>query len=156
MIRVYSDSFRSEIDSAARSALRCLGIDPRDATVEFSCVSRETIRSYNRRTRGVDAPTDVLSYQMLENASLPFDKSRYPECVNPEDGSVIVGEVLLCEPVIAERASACGRPVAREMAFLACHGLLHLFGFDHATDAASDEMNAICERVATEAVGPGD
>ena len=88
-----------------------------DVAVVF--VGDARMRSLNRAYRGVDAPTDVLSF--------PAADSHEP------DGGVL-GDIVIATGVARRQAREAGHPFATEARVLALHGLLHLLGYDHETD----------------------
>lgn len=92
------------------------------------------VRDLNRRYRGEDAPTDVLSFALGENAE---------EFVLPPDESTRLGDVVISLPAARRQAKQAGHPLERELALLLVHGLLHLLGYDHATD---DEARVMWSR----------
>jgi len=77
------------------------------------------IQGLNQQYRGIDAPTDVLSFAMQEGE--PF----------PEEGELILGDVVISLETARRQASEYGHSLAREVAYLAVHGVLHLLGYDH-------------------------
>jgi len=84
-----------------------------------------TVRDLNRRYRGEDAPTDVLSFAFGEDAG---------EFVLPPGKSTRLGDVVISLPAARRQAKQAGHSLERELALLLVHGLLHLLGYDHATD----------------------
>ena len=82
------------------------------------------MRQLNRTWRNIDAPTDVLSFPMLEEG---FDDN-------------LLGDVVICLPVAEKQAKEYGHGLSRELAFLAVHGILHLLGRDHENDIEREMM----------------
>ncbi len=78
-----------------------------------------TIRSLNRRFRGKDAPTDVLSF---------------PGGPGPGAGVPYLGDIAISLETAARQAAAAGLAPDAEVKTLLLHGLLHLAGYDHETD----------------------
>ena len=78
--------------------------------------SRE-LRSLNRRFRGQDKPTDVLSF-------LP----------SPDFGNGLAGDIAISAEIAKQNARLLGHPAAQEIKILALHGVLHLAGYDHESD----------------------
>ena len=116
--------FRGRLDRAAlrRLALRVLraeGVTP-PAEVGLVVSDDETQRDLNRRYRGLDEPTDILSFG-----------HELPDFVTPPDGVRRLGEVILSYPTAERQAQEAGRSVQEEAAHLVVHGLLHLLGYDH-------------------------
>ena len=136
--------FRGRLDRAAlrRLAVRVLraeGVTP-PAEVGLVVTDDETLRDLNRRYRGLDEPTDVLSFghEPLDGLRAePFDGLRTEPFVTPPDGVRRLGEVILSYPTAERQAEEAGRSVQEETAHLVVHGLLHLLGYDH--DDPEDE-----------------
>jgi len=80
----------------------------------------EYIHQINKEYRGVDAPTDVLSF--------PFFDFDTPYTVAE------LGDIIISLDKTAEQAKEYGHSFKREICFLALHGTLHLFGYDHIKD----------------------
>jgi len=85
-------------------------------------VSDATVRSLNRRYRGIDRPTDVLSFSAGRSAT-----SHQPPAAS-------LGDVVIARGVARRQARAAGHSVLTELRVLALHGLLHLLGYDHHRD----------------------
>lgn len=80
---------------------------------------------------GEPGPTDVLSFPMDELRSAPAG-------VDPQSG--LLGDIVLCPEVAAAQASEFLRTLDQELQFLTIHGVLHLIGYDHMTDADHTQM----------------
>jgi probable rRNA maturation factor len=87
------------------------------------------IRLLNRKWRGIDAPTNVLSFPVEAPAAAP----------------PLLGDIVLGYETIAGEARRDGRPFAHHVAHLAVHGFLHLCGYDHERDSDAATMER-CER----------
>ncbi len=147
MIEVYAEKYRKELQEVAEAACKKLGVLPEDVDVEINTISREEIQELNREERGIDKVTDVLSFQNLEDISFPFNKDDYPDDINPEDDAVLLGEIFVCVEKAVEQAEEYDHSIEREMSFLCCHGMLHLFGYDHDTEEKEKQMNDLCEEI---------
>lgn len=79
-------------------------------------------------------PTDVLSFPMDELRSAD-------EGADPQPG--VLGDIVLCPEFVRVQAREKGRPLDAELAFLVTHGMLHLIGYDHATQEDYDAMFAL-------------
>ena len=101
--------------------------------------TEEGIHVLNKKERGVDSVTDVLSFPSLEGVRGEIiDPER---CVTELEGRYIfIGSIVLCEDKIREQAKELGHSEERERDYLIIHGLLHLFGYDHMTDEDKKEM----------------
>lgn len=133
MIRLYDmDADEASIvKKIYATALRLHGIKKRDISVEVSIVSAEEIHTMNMSTRGVDKPTDVLSFPALDGIIFPFKKANYIDELSPEDGKLYIGEIVICREIMQQQAQEYGHSERRELAFLTTHGMLHLLGYDH-------------------------
>ncbi len=98
------------------------------------------MRTLNRRYRGKDRTTDVLSFSLREGAgpAVPTD---------------LLGDIVISVPLAERRARAAGEPVMREIERLLAHGLLHLLGYDHERGAAAARRMRALERRLLEARG---
>lgn len=115
-------------------------------TVDLAVTDGGTVRAYNRETRGVDAETDVLSFPYFEGLKLPVTENDFSD--EAFDGKrVALGSIMISSPRAHEQAEAFGHSYERELGFLACHGLLHLLGFDHIKEEDERKMNAVAEKV---------
>ena len=99
-----------------------------DAQISVTLTDNAAIQALNLEQRGIDAPTDVLSFPMLE-----FDENG--NCLDNAfdyDGDfVVLGDIVIsCERALAQ-AEEYGHSFRREIAFLTVHSLLHLLGYDH-------------------------
>jgi probable rRNA maturation factor len=88
-----------------------------------------TIRRLNRRWRGIDNPTNVLSFPAAAAGA------RAP--------SRFIGDVVIAYETLARESSAEGKPLLHHLAHLAVHGFLHLVGHDHETDSQAEAMEAL-------------
>ncbi len=88
----------------------------------------EGIRQINREQRGVDRPTDVLSFPMFELAP-----GQHPgrEDADPETGLIPLGDMVISLERARAQASEYGHSLEREVCYLAVHSVLHLLGYDH-------------------------
>ena len=110
-----------------------------------------TSQEANRDFRDRDRPTNVLSFPAeLEAVELSFFSealSASAESAEPADqalsGALPLGDLILCAEVIQKEATDQAKTLNAHYAHLACHGLLHLLGYDHAGDDEADEMEAL-------------
>lgn len=90
------------------------------AAVNVLVTNSQELRSLNRQFRGVDKPTDVLSFP-----SLPAERLGTKS---------VAGELAISADIAKENAHRLGHSVAEEIKILTLHGILHLAGFDHEHD----------------------
>lgn len=116
---------------------------PYEAEVNLTLTDNEGIRVLNRECRGIDRPTDVLSFPLL-NYERPGDFSFLREeseaDFNPDTGEALIGDIVISVEKVREQAAGYGHSERREFAFLIVHSMLHLFGYDHMTEAEAAVM----------------
>ena len=106
---------------------------PYEAQVNLLLTTNEQIHEMNWQFRGIDRPTDVLSFPMLEYAEpgdFDFLEER-EDCFDPESGELVLGDIVISKEKVLEQAEAFGHSAEREYAFLIAHSVLHLPGYDH-------------------------
>ncbi len=92
------------------------------AQIDVSLVDNERIHCINMEQRGIDAPTDVLSFPLGENGV-------YDE--NPETGEKQLGNIVLSLEQALKQSELYGHSFNREVGYLVVHSMLHLLGYDH-------------------------
>jgi probable rRNA maturation factor len=97
------------------------------AEVVIRLVDEAESRELNRSYRGKDKPTNVLSF--------PFEAP--PELPLP-----LLGDLVVCAPVVAREALEQGKSLQAHWAHMVIHGLLHLLGYDHQTDEEAQLMES--------------
>ena len=108
---------------------------PFEAEISLLMVSVEEIQEINCAHRQIDAPTDVLSFPMIDYriagdfSNLEQEEDNF----NPDTGEALLGDIVLCTDKVNEQAKSYGHSEKREFAFLILHSMLHLFGYDHMT-----------------------
>ena len=115
---------------------------PFETEVSITLTDNDGIQVINKEFRGIDSPTDVLSFPMIEYEN-PGDFSKIEEnddLFNPETGEVILGDIVLNIPRIHAQAEEYQHSNLREYAFLIAHSMLHLMGFDHMTEVDASVM----------------
>lgn len=116
---------------------------PYETEVNVLLTDNEGMHEINRECRGVDSPTDVLSFPMLEYehaADFGFLETCGTEYFNPDTGELILGDIVLSVDKIKEQAYNYGHDEKRELAFLTAHSMLHLFGYDHMNETEAAVM----------------
>jgi len=101
------------------------------AEVSITLTDNVYIHELNMKYRNIDRPTDVLSFALNEGEE--------PEIV---DGPVVnmLGDIIISVERATEQAAEYGHSIAREIAFLTVHGMLHLLGYDHMEEVDRVEM----------------
>jgi probable rRNA maturation factor len=121
------------LDDVLRRALRAEGIR---GEVELSLVvtSDAEVQDLNRQYRGIDQPTDVLSFSQLDGVPGPGTPGF------PTTGPLALGDIVISGDRVRAQATDYGHSQRRELAYLAVHGLLHLLGYDHETEPERQKM----------------
>jgi len=101
------------------------------AELSIALVDDPTIHALNRDYRHKDQPTDVLAFAMEEGEPSPHG-----------EGARLLGDVILSVDTAKKQAASRRRPLKDELTMLLAHGLLHLLGYDHQTDAEERVMVA--------------
>jgi len=100
----------------------------RAARLVIRIVDEPESQALNRQYRGIDKPTNVLSF--------PFEAP-------PHVPSKHIGDLVICAPVVEREAAEQGKPLEAHWAHMVVHGVLHLLGYDHQTDADAETMEGL-------------
>ena len=116
---------------------------PYEVQVNIILTSNDEIQQINLEQRGIDAPTDVLSFPMIEYA-YPSDftvlEADSMDNFDPDTGELILGDIVISVDKVIEQAEKYNHGVKREYAFLIAHSMLHLFGYDHMDELERETM----------------
>lgn len=118
---------RAEVLRRIKAMIRLLQLEK--AEVSFVLTDDKRIHELNKVYRGKDHPTDVLAFAMHEGEFGALAGS-------------LLGDVIVSVPTARKQALSAGTPVLAEVTMLLAHGLLHLLGWDHRTDAEDRRMRA--------------
>lgn len=128
---------RDLVRSAVKATLEYMDF-PLKSEVSVMFTDDEEIHELNRLHRGVDRPTDVLSFPLFEydeNGDIIEDDLDF----NP-NGEMILGDIVISLETASRQAQEYGHSFEREIGFLTVHSMLHLFGYDHMTPEDEEEM----------------
>ena len=112
----------------------------KDCEISLSIVTNDEIHDINKQFRNIDSPTDVLSFPQLT-----FEEGEEAD-VN-ENGEIVLGDIIISIDRAKEQAEEYGHSLKREVCYLALHGFLHCFGFDHIEKADEEEMTALANEI---------
>ena len=129
--------FEAEVDvpqgleeQLCRVVIATLAAEKMDEPCEVNILVTDdaAIHQINLDMRGVDRPTDVLSFPMFE-----LEPGEHPggEDADPATGLIPLGDMVLSLERAREQAEEFGHSVEREVCYLAVHSVLHLLGYDH-------------------------
>ncbi len=110
------------------------------------------IHAINSASRGIDRPTDVLSFPMfqLEPGALPEDWEAYQDI---ETGLVPLGDMCISLQRATAQAKEFGHTVRREVGYLTIHSMLHLLGYDHLDEGPQKKQMRAREEAIAEKIG---
>ena len=114
-----------------RVVLAAAGIPPGSYEVSLYLVDDREMRRLNLEHRGLKRTTDVLSFPQFQSLDA---------IIPGPNGVALLGDIAISMETLARRCNNRGDDQGREMARLLVHGMLHLIGFDHASDTARREM----------------
>lgn len=137
-----------DIIDASLAYVKC----PYECEVNVIFTDNAGIHEMNRRFRNIDAPTDVLSFPMLEYEEPAVFKGPelHPEdYFNQDTGELMLGDIVLNVDYIAAQAEEYGHTRRRETAFLTAHSMLHLMGYDHVEEEERVRMEKLQEQILT-------
>ena len=120
-----------ELDAYTKYLLEYMKID---ASFSVIIVDNEKIHEINKTYRGIDRPTDVISFALEEDE-------------NYEVKERLLGDIYISIDKVYEQAEEYGHSVKRELFFLVTHGFLHLLGYDHMERDEEKEMFDLQEKI---------
>jgi probable rRNA maturation factor len=138
-VLVVADCWRDEpraedvIQRAIATAAEAVDDDVADAELAVMLTDDSGIRTLNANWRGVDKPTNVLSFPALQPETPPTD----------DDPPRMLGDIAIAYETMRKEASDERKPFDHHLSHLAVHGFLHLIGYDHETDDDAETMEAL-------------
>lgn len=144
-----SEAWISTLEEILHKAGQAEGVHEGEVALTF--VTDEYIHRLNKQYRGIDRPTDVLSFAM--NESLEEEPEIVYEIgegeVEPELPEMF-GDIIISVETAKRQSEEYGHSLERELGFLFVHGFLHLLGYDHQDEASEAEMVSRQEAVLAE------
>lgn len=143
-----SEEDRALMQRCADAAQKTEGVT-REPYVFIQIVNDDEIQAINREQRGKDASTDVLSFPTI---NYPAGKTAgacdtlLAREYDPEVRACVLGDIVISMDHVCAQAQEYGHSVRREAGYLLTHGLFHLMGYDHMTDADKPAMRAMEEK----------
>jgi len=125
-IMAWTTAVLAAVDDAHRS----------DATLTIRIVGRDEITALNADYRQKHGATNVLSF--------PFEM---PPGVDDAELAAMLGDVVVCAPVVRDEAGEQGKAVAAHWAHMVVHGTLHLLGYDHTVETEARQMETLEIRI---------
>ncbi len=121
------------IESVVRLTLTDQEIDMENNDLSVVIDSDDVVKALNQQYRGLDHSTDVLSFSAND--------------LDLETGHTILGDIVISYPRAEKQAAEANHPAEKEIQLLTIHGVLHLLGYDHSTDAEKEIMWDIQSRL---------
>ena len=150
-VLIVAECWRAEGDAetavhrAIEAAAAMVEADTADAEVAVMLTDDDGIRTLNRNWRGVDKPTNVLSFPALQPTGAP----------SSDDGPRMLGDIAIAWETTRREADDEQNPFDHHLSHLAVHGFLHLVGYDHENDSDAEAMEHL-ERDILAALGIAD
>src|SRR6201986_4095286 len=138
-VLVVADCWRSEPDAEAviqraiAAAAEAVEADVGDAEFAVMLTDDSGIRTLNSNWRGIDKPTNVLSFPALQPERTP----------KPGDAPRMLGDIAIAYETMRREADEEQKPFDHHLSHLAVHGFLHLIGYDHENDDDAEAMESL-------------
>lgn len=112
------------IELVIMESMKVEGIN-KNYEISLSFVTDEEIRELNRDYRGIDNSTDVLSFPIEDDFNI---------------GPPLLGDIIISLDTAYRQAEEYKHSIKREIGYLVCHSIFHLFGYDHLDEKDKEEM----------------
>jgi probable rRNA maturation factor len=138
-VLVVADCWQAEPDAetivlrAIAAASEAVDADAGDAELAVMLTDDAGIRTLNANWRGIDKPTNVLSFPALQP----------PGGKEADDAPRMLGDIAIAYQTLRREADDEQKPFEHHLGHLAVHGFLHLVGYDHETDAEAEAMESL-------------
>ena len=145
-VLVVAECWRAEADAEAiihraiEAGAEMVDADTGDAELAVMLTDDAGIRTLNNNWRGIDKPTNVLSFPALQ----PTGAST------PDDAPRMLGDIAIAYETLRREADDERKPFGHHLSHLAVHGFLHLVGYDHETDADAESMENLEREILTQ------
>ena len=130
------NQYRHDFEMIVQRASGIIEI-PEGGCLSVIYVDPEQIHEINKEYRGIDRPTDVISFALMD------EEDDYE--VKEEENQL--GDIFINVRAISDQAVEYGHSLRREVCFLFTHGLLHLLGYDHMNEEEEKEMFALQDEI---------
>ena len=131
-----------ELERLAELTLRHEEV-PESTAASVTFVTDERIHELNRDFRGIDRPTDVLSFE-CDGLDDGFDM---PDAPDAGEDAFQLGDIFIAVDVAERQTAEFGTTLEEEVDLLMVHGLLHICGYDHLVDEEAEEMEALEQEI---------
>lgn len=128
------------MDAIRKTILSCLTYEGFDTPCEINVTLTDNanITEINRQFRNIDAPTDVLSFPMLDMQEGRLASTEGD--IDLDNGLLLLGDLVISLERAMQQAIDYGHSFMREVTFLTSHGVFHLLGYDHMDSEQESNM----------------
>ncbi|MBO5468324.1 MAG: rRNA maturation RNase YbeY [Lachnospiraceae bacterium] len=140
------EEIADRVVEAALDYVKC----PYECEVNILLTDNEGIQSVNKQMRQIDAPTDVLSFPMIDYETeadfsiVERDEASYFDAAT---GELLLGDIMISLEKVVEQSKQYNHSIVREYAFLIAHSMLHLSGYDHMVEEERIRMEQMQEAI---------
>ncbi len=140
------EEIADRVVEAALDYVKC----PYECEVNILLTDNEGIQSVNKQMRQIDAPTDVLSFPMIDYETeadfsiVERDEASYFDAAT---GELLLGDIMISLEKVVEQSQQYNHSIVREYAFLIAHSMLHLSGYDHMVEEERIRMEQMQEAI---------
>jgi probable rRNA maturation factor len=125
-ITANADIAMQDFEPVVDAAFEHFSLNQKEFSLGITLTDDHGIQQLNNQYRGIDRPTDVLSFEAHE-----FD---------PDTETTYLGDIIISYETAQQQAESAKHSEKTEILLLAMHGLLHIMGFDHNDEASKEEM----------------
>lgn len=140
------ESIAEKVILAALDYVNC----PYKCQINILLTDNAGIQKMNQQMRGIDAPTDVLSFPMIDfehEGDFSIVENDTAAYFDAESGELVLGDIMISLDKVREQADEYNHSVKREYAFLIAHSMLHLSGYDHMIEEERIQMEQMQENI---------
>lgn len=126
---------------------------PYECQINILLTDNEGIQNTNQQMRGINSPTDVLSFPMIDfqaEADFSIVETNIPAYFDGERGELLLGDIMISLERMKSQAEEYNHSIRREFAFLVAHSMLHLCGYDHMEEAERIRMEHMQNEILNE------
>ncbi|MGI6778671.1 MAG: rRNA maturation RNase YbeY [Acetivibrionales bacterium] len=133
----FTEKTRELIEKVVTSAVNMEGLEF-NYEVSIYLTDDRRIKEINMEQRSINRPTDVLSFPIVDMVEGKL--GSYLGDMDMESRQLLLGDIVISLETAARQAEEYGHTFERELAFLVCHGIFHLLGYDHQDDIQERKM----------------
>ena len=126
-----NDEYEKLINIVTEACFKEEKLDKTDLYLSITLSNEEYIHRINNELRGIDKPTDVLSFPMFQKNEIPKTKTGVLD---------VLGDIIICIPIVERQAIEYDHSFKRELAYMLVHGFYHLMGYDHMKEEEKRKM----------------